>query len=1156
MAYGTSSALNTTMVTAHQVTLTGLSSNTLYHFRVHSREPGGNPSVSMNFTFTTLAAPDTSAPVVAISAPASGATVSGTTTVSATASDNVGVVGVQFKRDGATLGAEDGTAPYSFAWNTIAAPNGSYVITAVARDAAGNTTTSAPVSVTVSNAAGTVVTLSPEDTSLNLDATNRSTAAMLTAYTWPTQRIANAILMRFDVSSLPSNANVQDATLQLALVDRDAAADPAYAVAAHKIVGRDVVIAAATGFTFDGVAGWTANACCNNNVPMAQADISSAYNTQTIDQTLGFKSWNLTTMVREWLADPATNFGLLLNSDASKPADRYRFFASMEHADPTLRPLLRVTYSVPPPDPTPPTVAITAPAAGATVSGTVAVSAAASDNVGVTSVQFQLDGANLGAADTSAPYSVSWNAAAATPGLHTLRAIARDAAGNATTSAGVAVTVADLTAPTVSITAPAAGASVSGTIPVTANATDAVGVAGVQFRLDGANLGAEDTSAPYAASWNTTAASDGSHTLTAVARDAAGNQRTSAAVSVTVSNSTGSPGGIAALYPGDVGIESHPDVIFTEMFEQSTIANMTSRYVDVNHSAGMSFTSSIPAGSTGSRALQMTTNGGSNEAAGLYKTFPSDQQWYLRYYVNYNSAVEYGHTSVWIGGYNPSLSFPNPQAGTRPSGNDRFSTGVEPLSFDNDRWMPYTYWKDMRAAGDGQYWGNVFLPSNTNIRMTRNRWYCVETMVKLNNPVTASNGELAVWIDGQRVLNLGQGFPNGSWSGGTFTENASGSPFGGFQWRSDSALNLNWLWLQNYVTGVPSSVQFDHVVLARSYVGCLAPAGPGDTTAPTVALTAPAGGATVSGSAVAVAATAADAGGIAGVQFKLDGVNIGAEDTTAPYSVSWNSAAASNGTHAVTAVARDAAGNTATSAAVTVTVDNPSSGGTWPNEPSGMTLLNDQPWSLLSGNGWSYLRRTSSKDASIVLDTAAPLSPPNVLRMVFTPDMQRDTEPSVHWMSVSGVREIYTAWWMKVSPNWSCSPAGCGKVTFLFTNGAGQVYTNLYHPASASGPPFRIGANTEWAPYGQQLWFPNVTTTLVHPGQWHRIEFYYRWETTPGVSGDGIIRWWVDGVLNGNHTNVHYPAASFNEFQFAPTLQNPPPAEQYIWIDHTRVSRK
>jgi hypothetical protein len=62
--------------------------------------------------------------------------------------------------------------------------------------------------------------------------------------------------------------------------------------------------------------------------------------------------------------------------------------------------------------------------------------------------------------------------------------------------------------------------------------------------------------------------------------------------------------------------------------------------------------------------------------------------------------------------------------------------------------------------------------------------------------------------------------------------------------------------------------------------------------------------------------------GVAGVQFKLDGVNLGAEDTAAPYAVSWNTALASNGLHTLTAVARDAAGNTATSAAVTVTVNN------------------------------------------------------------------------------------------------------------------------------------------------------------------------------------------------------------------------------------------
>ena len=64
----------------------------------------------------------------------------------------------------------------------------------------------------------------------------------------------------------------------------------------------------------------------------------------------------------------------------------------------------------------------------------------------------------------------------------------------------------DTTAPTVSITAPAAGATVSGTVPVTATATDNVGVAGVQFKVDGVNVGAEDTKKPYSVSWNTTTA--------------------------------------------------------------------------------------------------------------------------------------------------------------------------------------------------------------------------------------------------------------------------------------------------------------------------------------------------------------------------------------------------------------------------------------------------------------------------------------------------------------------------------------------------------------------------------------------------------------------------------------------------------------------------
>src|SRR5213080_3621998 len=90
--------------------------------------------------------------------------------------------------------------------------------------------------------------------------------------------------------------------------------------------------------------GVTPNACCANGIPLAQADISGAYDTRALDKTLGVKSWGLTMMVREWLAVPSTNFGLLLNSDTSKLAGRYRSFASTRHPDGTIRPALRVTY--------------------------------------------------------------------------------------------------------------------------------------------------------------------------------------------------------------------------------------------------------------------------------------------------------------------------------------------------------------------------------------------------------------------------------------------------------------------------------------------------------------------------------------------------------------------------------------------------------------------------------------------------------------------------------------------------------------------------------------------------------------------------------------------------------------------------------------------
>src|SRR5256884_375260 len=92
----------------------------------------------------------------------------------------------------------------------------------------------------------------------------------------------------------------------------------------------------------------------------------------------------------------------------------------------------------------------------------------------------------------------------------------------------------DATPPTVAVTAPAAGSTVFSLVRVAATASDDIGVAGVQLRLDGAPLGAEAISPPYAVVWDTTSTAPGSHVLTAVARDFAGNTTTSAPVSITV----------------------------------------------------------------------------------------------------------------------------------------------------------------------------------------------------------------------------------------------------------------------------------------------------------------------------------------------------------------------------------------------------------------------------------------------------------------------------------------------------------------------------------------------------------------------------------------------------------------------------------------------
>jgi hypothetical protein len=195
-----------------------------------------------------------------------------------------------------------------------------------------------------------------------------------------------------------------------------------------------------------------------------------------------------------------------------------------------------------PPDTTPPSAVTGLTATGAR--GSVALSwSAATDDTAVaryTVHRSATAGFTPGAGTAVATVTgTSYADTGLAAGTYYYRVVAADQAGNAgTPSAEVAGTsLADTTSPVVALTAPAASVTVRGTVAVSAGATDDVGVAGVQFRLDGANLGAEDTSAPYGLSWDTTSATAGEHTLSAVARDAAGNVAIAAPVTVTVDNS-------------------------------------------------------------------------------------------------------------------------------------------------------------------------------------------------------------------------------------------------------------------------------------------------------------------------------------------------------------------------------------------------------------------------------------------------------------------------------------------------------------------------------------------------------------------------------------------------------------------------------------------
>lgn len=189
------------------------------------------------------------------------------------------------------------------------------------------------------------------------------------------------------------------------------------------------------------------------------------------------------------------------------------------------------------PDTQPPSVAISTPAAGSAVKGTVPVTVTATDNIGVTQVVLYAGGQQVGI-DTVAPYQFSWDSTLVPDGSTVLSAYAYDAANNEGVSSLVTVNVGNTASPpggvaqpVVSFTSPANGSVVSGTVTIGIQVADSAQVTRISLYIDGSLRAMTSNNASLAYNWNTQYLKAGKHTVRAVAADANGK---SGELSITV----------------------------------------------------------------------------------------------------------------------------------------------------------------------------------------------------------------------------------------------------------------------------------------------------------------------------------------------------------------------------------------------------------------------------------------------------------------------------------------------------------------------------------------------------------------------------------------------------------------------------------------------
>jgi chitodextrinase len=557
---------------------------------------------------------------------------------------------------------------------------------------------------------------------------------------------------------------------------------------------------------------------------------------------------------------------------------------------------------------------------------------ASTDNVGVAGYRMYVNGSQVGTSSTTT-YNFSGLTCATS---YTLGVEAYDSGGNTSGRATITASTGacDATSPTVAMTAPANGATVTGSsVTVSANASDNDSVAGVQFKLDGANLGAEDTTAPYSMNWDTTTTTPGAHTLSAVARDPSGNSAGSAGVNVTVTGPPPTPP-IAAYAFDDASGTTASD---------SSGNNRNGTIV------GATWT-------TGKFGAALNFDGNSSRvdlpALGtFYDTAFTLEAWVKKATTKVDVGVvgswNNGGPMLWVdhiaGRYYATLnsgmsnyldSTKSPTIGTWQHIAATYDGTTAKFYVDGALVASKTFTDDVgnsnnwRIGAYGGTPGGFFDGTIDEVRIYDRALTAGQVTADMNtairNDTTAPSAPTAFAKTGSTSTSI-----SASWTASTDNVAVAGYKMyvNGSQVDTNDDTTYTFTGLTcntSYTLGVAA---YDSADNTSTRTNLTASTGTCDTTAPNVTITSPTAGTTVNGT-VTVAASASDNDRVASVQFKLDGANLDDEDTTEPFSIDWASGSATPGSHTLTAVARDPSGNSKTSAPVTITVPPPPPGPT------------------------------------------------------------------------------------------------------------------------------------------------------------------------------------------------------------------------------------